>query len=152
MIFREQKRKAIKKTTMKSYLHGFLGHLWHLLKPQEVPTVPQQSSCFERPGSALPHWNNNNTQVSVIATQKRNAAVSCNHLGVICCLCRGPLKTHWRPQWNLSNASALGWPFAYRRTGSALTNFAFVIFPFNSWTKKAKENNMPLKSVSIFPH
>lgn len=37
--------------------HCSWGHLWHLLWPQAVPMLPQQSSCLVRPGRGLlPHW------------------------------------------------------------------------------------------------
>lgn len=37
--------------------HCSWGHLWHLLWPQAVPMLPQQSSCLVRPGSGLlPHY------------------------------------------------------------------------------------------------
>lgn len=39
-------------------LPGLVGHFWHLFKPQEAPTLPQQSSCLVRPGRGLPHCNN----------------------------------------------------------------------------------------------
>lgn len=36
--------------------HCSWGHLWHLLWPQAVPMLPQQSSCLVRPGRGLlPH-------------------------------------------------------------------------------------------------
>ena len=36
--------------------HCSCGHLWHLLWPQAVPMLPQQSSCLVRPGRGLlPH-------------------------------------------------------------------------------------------------
>lgn len=35
-----------------------MGHFWHLFRPQEAPTLPQQSSCLVRPGRGLPHCNN----------------------------------------------------------------------------------------------
>lgn len=56
LLLEKRSYELVQRITTKKHLHGFLGHFWHLLKPQEVPTVPQQSSCLERPGSALPHW------------------------------------------------------------------------------------------------
>lgn len=44
-------------------LPGLVGHFWHLFRPQEAPTLPQQSSCLVRPGRGLPHYDNNNTSV-----------------------------------------------------------------------------------------
>lgn len=67
----------------KGDLPGFLGHFWHLLKPQEVPTVPQQSSFFERPGSALPHCSEEvwNRKVNWVQDPLREStAVSYSHI------------------------------------------------------------------------
>lgn len=42
--------------TEPGHSHCSWGHLWHLLWPQAVPMLPQQSSCLVRPGRGLlPH-------------------------------------------------------------------------------------------------
>ncbi len=46
-----------------SSLHVLLGHFWHLWNPHDVPTVPQQASCLDRPGRAFPHYNIKHNQI-----------------------------------------------------------------------------------------
>lgn len=51
-----QDRKRYTGVPEPRHSHCSWGHLWHLLWPQAVPMLPQQSSCLVRPGRGLlPH-------------------------------------------------------------------------------------------------
>lgn len=60
---------------------GLVGHFWHLCRPQEAPTLPQQSSCLVRPGRGLPHYNNN-TSLCYIKETRFNKFCVCTCLFV----------------------------------------------------------------------
>ena len=73
-------------------LHGFLGHFWHLWNPQDVPPVPQQSSCFTNPGKAFPHWNTREKEVRKVRERERERERERNYVCIMHTLTGGGQK------------------------------------------------------------